>query len=99
MHVAGADANGKADIITGAGPRVIVFNGDTGARVHSFFAFDPAFTGGVSVSTGDVNGDGMADVITGQATGGGEVRVFDSVDASRIRRSTPFGGDFTVGAR
>ena len=62
-------ATASADIITGAGagggPHVKVFDGRTGARLQSFFAYDPAFTGGVHVAAGDVNGDGKADIITG----------------------------------
>ena len=33
-------------------------------EVASFYAFAPAFTGGVSVAAGDVTGDGIADIIT-----------------------------------
>ncbi len=43
-----------------------------------FFAYNPSFTGGVRVATGDVNGDGAAEVITSPGQGGGpHVRVFD----------------------
>ncbi len=49
-----------------------------GALVASFFAYPEAFTGGVRVAAGDVNGDGFADVIAGVGSGGGpNVRVFD----------------------
>src|SRR5438045_2768183 len=51
----GADAGG--------GPHVRVVDGDTGAEVRSFFAYDPTFTGGVRVAVGDVNGDGVADIV------------------------------------
>jgi hypothetical protein len=48
------DGDGKADIITGAGPNggphVRIFSGATpGLEFRSFFAFDPGFIGGVYV--------------------------------------------------
>ncbi len=76
VFVAAGDINGDGvdDIVTGAGPgsgpHVKVFSG-VGAKVlTSFFAYDPGFIGGVRVATGDVNGDGLADVITGAGPGG-----------------------------
>src|SRR5205823_5766948 len=60
----------------GGGPQVTVLF-DDGSRT-SFFPFDPAFTGGVSVTTGQVNGTGVPDVVVGAGRGGGpEVKVFD----------------------
>jgi hypothetical protein len=47
------DNDGFADIITGAGPgggpHVRVLHGQTLAELRSFFAYVPAFTGGVFV--------------------------------------------------
>ena len=62
----------------GGGPHVQVFDAATGALLFGFFAYDPAFTGGVRVAAADVNGDGVPDVITAPGPGGGpHVRVFD----------------------
>jgi hypothetical protein len=81
------NGDGRADVVTGAGagggPHVKVFNGVQGNLLHSFFAFDPAFQGGVTVAAGDVNGDGRADVVTGAGPGGGpHVKAFSGVDGS-----------------
>jgi hypothetical protein len=104
VFVAAGDVTGDgfADVITGAdaggGPHVMAFDGVSGAIVHSFFAFDPAFTGGVRVAAGDVNGDGKADIIAGLGPGGApEVRVFDGVDASLLETHTPYDPTFTGG--
>src|SRR5262249_54744430 len=54
----------------GGGPDVKVFNADGSFRA-GFFAYDPAFTGGVRIAVGDVNGDGYPDVICAAGPGGG----------------------------
>ena len=62
----------------GSAPQVEVRNAVTGASVGSFLAYEATFTGGVTVATGDVNGDGTDDVIVGSGVGGGpRIRVFD----------------------
>jgi hypothetical protein len=51
----------------------------------SFMAYDPAFLGGITVASGDVNRDGFADVIVGPGAGGGpHVRVFSGFDGSEL---------------
>ena len=69
------------DIVTaagpGGGPHVKIFS-QNGTVLASFYAYAPTFTGGVNVAVGDVNGDGIPDVITGADAGGGpDVEVFD----------------------
>lgn len=86
VFVAAGDVNGDghADVVTGAGagkggPHVKVFNGTDGSVLASFFAYDVAFKGGVRVAAGDVDGDALADIVTGAGKGkeGPHVKVFD----------------------
>ena len=86
VDVAAADltGDGVAEIITGAGPgggphvRAFSLAGGVVTEVASFFAYDPAFPGGVDVAAADLTGDGVAEIITGAGPGGGpHVRVLD----------------------
>jgi len=106
VRVATGDVNGDglADIITGAGPgagpHVKVFDGRTGAELKSFFAYPVGFTGGVYVAAGDVNGDGVADIITGAGPGGGpHVRVFDGDSQAELHAFFAYDAGFQGGVR
>jgi hypothetical protein len=101
------DGDGRADIISGAGPgggpHVRVWSGATFNEIGGFFAYDPAFPGGVSVAAGDVNNDGRADIITGAGPGGGpHVRVWNATNFSEIggffAYDPAFSGGIQVGA-
>jgi hypothetical protein len=109
-RVAAGDVTGDgvADIVTGAGPgggpRVRVFDGATGLPLAgvlgSFFAYDASFTGGVWVGSGDVNGDGLADIIVGADAGGGpNVKVFSGADGSQLASFFAFEPTFRGGVR
>jgi hypothetical protein len=82
VHVAVGDVDGDTvpDIVVGAdaggGPHVRIFTVDpqTGAISAlgpGFFAYSPAFTGGVRVAVADVDGTGPAEIVTGAGPGGG----------------------------
>jgi hypothetical protein len=90
LLVTGADAGG--------GPHVRVFGAVTGQEVFGFMAYDPRFGGGVRVASGDVNGDGQADIITAPGRGGGpHVRVFDGRNGAELASFFAFEGSFTRG--
>lgn len=112
VRVASADVNGDGipDIITapgpGAPPNVRVFDGTTGkpmaGPLGSFFAYDPAFLGGVQVAAGDVNGDGFADIITApdaSVAAGPNVKVFSGADGSLLNSFWAYDSNFHGGVR
>src|SRR5207253_1004299 len=72
----------------------------TQQQLAEFFAFDPAFTGGVYVAAGDVNNDGFADIIVGADGGGGpNVVVHSGKDGALLLSFFPFDPRFTGGVR
>ncbi len=104
LFVAAADIEhtGHADIIVGAdaggAPVVEQFSGITFTAVRAFYAYSPAFRGGVHVATGDINGDGTADIITGAGPGGGpHVEAFSGVDNSLLASFMAFDPTFRGG--
>jgi len=95
LVVAGAGAGGL--------PLVRAYDAATGAVRFSFLAYDPAYTGGVRVATGDVNDDGYPDIITATGPGGAaNLKVFSGRDlallASFYAYDPAFTGGFTVAA-
>jgi hypothetical protein len=75
-----------------------VYDGVSGAQLASFLAYDSSFAGGVRVAAGDVNGDGVVDVVTGAGPGGSpHVKVFDGVTGAEFRSFFAFDPGFTGG--
>ncbi len=82
----------------GAGGLVRVFDFSSGNERFRFSPFGAGFTRGVRVTTGDVNGDGVPDIIAATGAGiVGQVRVFDGATGALIRSFEPFGADYTRG--
>jgi hypothetical protein len=104
VFMAAGDVNGDglSDIIVGAdargGPEVKVFSGQDGSVLDDFMAYDPRFTGGVRVAVGDVNGDGLADIITAAGPGGGpEVRIFSGATGTPLQAFMAYDPNFAGG--
>ncbi|HEY2784413.1 MAG TPA: FG-GAP-like repeat-containing protein, partial [Fimbriiglobus sp.] len=107
IRTAAGDVNGDgtADLIVGTGPggpsHVIVYDGNSQAVLFTIDPFEASFTGGVFVATGDLDGDGKADVVISPDQGGGpRVRIFNG---NGFGQTADFFGiddpDFRGGAR
>ena len=71
----------------GQDPHVKVYDTNN-TLLRTFQVFSPSFRGGVNVASGDVDNDGVDEIITGAGAGGGpRVRVFEA-------NGTPGVGDF-----
>ena len=103
VFVAAGDisGDGKADIITGSDvgmtAQIKVFDSTTLAELRNFQPFG-TFTGGVRVASGDVTGDGRADLIVGAGPGGApRVIVFDGVTNAPVFDFFAYEPTFTGG--
>lgn len=108
IHVASGDYNGDfngdgiGDMVVGAGqgggPVVAIIDSQTGRVITKFFAFDPAFRGGVELACLDFNLDGVMDILVGAGPGGGpHVKIFNGKDLSLLFSFFAYANDFTGG--
>jgi trimeric autotransporter adhesin len=109
VNIAISDVNGDTfgDVIAvanGANGHVKAFSGADGSPVASFLAFESFlafqnFAGGVSVAVGDVNGDGLADILTATAAPtAGHVKGFSNGTTNLLVSFLAFDNNFTGGA-
>jgi len=99
------DGVGTGEIITGVAgggsPHVKVFQLN-GTLVSSFYAFNPTSLGGIFVAAGDLDGDGVAEIIVGPNTyPTADVNIFDVTTSVTQPVSTfrPYSASFTGGVR
>lgn len=104
INMAKIDINGdgKQEILVapayGGKPEILIF--DQNLKVaRRFLASSGNYKGGVNVASGDINGDGKAEIIAGTGLGGkATVKVFD-VSGSLISEFAPFGEGYDGGVK
>lgn len=107
--------NAAPDLVVGSGAgrvaevrvfRPVTSGGTTTlTQVLSFQPFGPGYRGGIDVAVGDVDGDGIHDIIVGRSREGGDVKVFRMTNPGGTPTRTlyatiakPFGPTFNGGA-
>ena len=98
------EGNGSEDVVTGAGPgggpHVRDFGTDGSPRPTGFFAYSPAFAGGVDVALGDVVAESPGDeIITGAGPGGGPHVLVYGRDGTALRSFFAYSPAFRGGVR
>src|SRR5207253_2066237 len=77
---------------------VRVFQAGSAVVKYDFFPYEPTFTGGVRVAVGDVNRDGIDDIVTVPASGGAvRLRVFSGRDGGTLLDTFAFDPNFRGG--
>jgi len=102
IDMADIDADGKAEIIVGAGygggPQVQIYESN-GELKHQFFAFDPGYKGGIDVAAGDLNGNGSVDeVVVTKQTGTADLKIIKLDSEYTTLGSWRAYGNYPVGA-
>jgi WD40 repeat protein len=99
-----AVAGNKDEIIVaagaGGGPHVKVFNGATGAEIPTLLPpiYAATFRGGVTIAVGDVDGDGILELVTGSGPGASQkVKIFHVATGQVLKQYSPYGALATNG--
>lgn len=87
--VADFNSDGVSDTVVASPPgvadRVVVTDGATGAVLFSTAPFGGSFTGGLFVTTGDITGDNIPDLVVSPDQGGGpRVQVYSGAGFTKV---------------
>lgn len=88
LAVADLGEDGIPEIILGSGkggePWVLIYS-TIGELINKFLVYQKEYRGGVNVAVGDLNGDGVYEIITSTGEGGGpHIRIFDGWGSMRF---------------
>ena len=79
-------------------PRVRIIDPATGEDVGEIEAYENSFRGGVRAAVGDVNNDGVDDIVIAPGVGGGpRVRIIDGTNGATLRDFFVYAPSFTGG--
>lgn len=93
------ETGGVNQLVTGPGPGVsphVRLLRSNGTEIGGFYAYSPNFQGGVNVAAGDVDGDGIDEIITGTASGSPHVRILKT-NGTEVGGFYAFSPSFTGG--
>lgn len=102
VAVADLDGDGKIEIIvspgSGLNSEVRIFSSD-GKLKNKFSVFEKNFRGGVSVAAGDVDGDGIKEIVVGAGKGGGPQIAIYNGQGELKSQYYAYDNDFKKGVR
>lgn len=101
------DGDGRADIVVGSGPgaapTVKAYDGTSLSQLKGFFPFDPlnlSYHDGIWVAAGDLDADGLADIVVGAGPGAPpEVHVFSGATNAVLASFDAYDPSFAGGVR
>lgn len=74
LTMGNVDGDGSSEVVVGAGvgavPHVLLYEPNN-VYIRAFTAYNTTFRGGIDVAAGDVDNDGIDEIITGAGPGGG----------------------------
>ena len=81
-------------VAVGGGAGAVNLYDAKGGLILTFNPYGANYTGGVNVAVGDINRDGVDDIVTGVANGVTHVKAFDGVTGAELYSFFAYGPDF-----